>query len=164
MHAFCLPWGFQNHRMMKTWMMTLGLMTLASTMVAQDSRLSGKEGADQGGVYRSALLASEFYGTLVAFTQANNELVRFNVDDIVLRMTRDQDFLKAVEELRTYRFESTSQALNVLASHGWVLRSTMVLRGRNGDERHYVMARPTELMMPVSPWLERRAGAGAGQR
>jgi hypothetical protein len=72
--------------------------------------------------------------------------------------------LKAVEELRKYRFESTSQALNVLASHGWVLRSTMVLRGRNGDEQHYVMARPTELMMPVSPWLERRAGAGAGQR
>ena len=90
-------------------------------------------------MYRTSIRSGEFYGELVSFTQANNEMVRFNIDDIVLRMTRDQDFLKAVEALKTYRFESTLQALNVLASHGWEVRSSTVVRGRNGDEQHHCL-------------------------
>ena len=46
------------------------------------------------------------------------------------------------------------QALNILASHGWVVRSSMVVSTRTGDEHHHLMARPMAVMMPVSPWLE----------
>ena len=81
-----------------------------------------------------------------------------------MRATRDQDFLKAVESLRNFRFDNVTQALNVLASHGWVVRSTMVLRGRHGDEQHYVMARPTDNIMPMSPWLEQSAKGRSGQK
>ena len=150
---------------MKTWIMTLGLLTMASTaMTAQDGRLVAKEEAGQGGVYRQTLRSGEFYGKLISYTQANNEQVRFQCDDIVLRMTRDQDFLKALESLQSYRFDSTLEALNVLASHGWEVRSSMILRGRNGDEQHYLLARPVDSMMPASPWLEKRGGQGARQR
>ena len=55
-----------------------------------------------------------------------------------------------------YRFESVGQALNVLSSHGWDVNSTMVVRGRQGDERHYLMSYSTERISPVFPWLERR--------
>lgn len=149
---------------MKTWMITMGLLTMAATTLAQDGRLVAKEEAGQGGVYRSTIRSGEFYGKLVAFTQANNEMVRFEADDMMLRMTRDQDFLKALENLRTYRFQNVVQALNVLASHGWEVRSSMVVRGRNGDEQHYLMARPVDAMSPVSPWLEQRAGTRSGQK
>ena len=100
----------------------------------------------------------------MAFNQSNTEVVRFNIDDVVMRATRDPQFLSATKKLKTHRFESTSQALNVLASHGWVVRSTMVLRGRNGDERHYLMARPMDYILPLTPWLEEgsrdRSGSG----
>ena len=92
------------------------------------------------------------------------DYIKFNVDDIVLRMTRDQDFLKALQNLTTYRFDNTTQALNVLASHGWEVRSAMVVRGRNGDEQHFVMARPVDSMMPASPWLEQRSGDRSRQK
>jgi hypothetical protein len=149
---------------MKIWITTLAFLAMAATTFAQDSRLSAKEDAGQGGVYRSSISAGEFYGKLVSFTQANNELVRFQTDDIMLRMTKDQDFLKALENLKKYRFDNTIEALNVLASHGWEVRSTMVVRGRNGDEQHYLMARPVDAMMPASPWLERRAPANSRQK
>jgi hypothetical protein len=79
-------------------------------------------------------------------------------------MTRDQDFLKALESLKNYRFDSTLEALNVLASHGWEVRSSMVLRGRNGDEQHYLLARPVDSLMPASPWLEKAGGVGNRNR
>ena len=151
-------------RDMKIWMMTFALLLTSVVADAQDSKLISREQAGQGGVYRTSIRSGEFYGELVSFTQANNENVKFNADDIMLRMTRDQDFLKALENLRTYRFESTVQALNVLASHGWEVRSSMVVRGRNGDEQHYLLARPVDAMMPVSPWLEQRGGASKGQK
>lgn len=146
---------------MKTWMMTLGLLTMAATMTAQDARLSGKE---EGGVYRTKIRSGEFYGTLVAINQANTELVRFNIDDIVMRATRDEDFLSSLKRIEEYRFLNVHQALNVLASHGWVVRSTMVLNGRRGEERHYLMARPTDYITPMSPWLENGAKERPGQR
>ena len=88
---------------MKSLMFTLGALAMAFTLTAQDARLSSEQDA-RGGVYRTNIRAGEFYGTLVAFTQANNELVRFNIDDIVMRATRDQDFLKAVESLRNLNY------------------------------------------------------------
>jgi len=118
----------------------------------------------RGGVYRNSIRSGEFYGTLVAFNQGNSELVKFNIDDIVLRATRDQDFLKAVENLKTYRYDNLTQALNVLASQGWVVRSALVVRGRNGDERHFVMAYETDYIKPLSPWLEGPAKERSGQK
>lgn|GEM_PF-661326 len=160
---FLLPCDSKEKNDMKSLMFTLGALAMAFTLTAQDARLSSEQDA-RGGVYRTNIRSGEFYGTLVAFTQANNELVRFNIDDIVMRATRDQDFLKAVESLRNFRFDNVTQALNVLASHGWVVRSAMVLRGRHGDEQHYVMARPTDNIMPMSPWLEQSAKGRSGQK
>lgn len=155
--------GVPKPRDMKTWMMSLAVLAMATTMTAQDARLSSEKDA-RGGVYRTNIQSGEFYGTLVAFKQANNELIRFNVDDIVLRATRDQDFLKAVNSLKTFRFDNVGQALNVLASHGWQVRSTMVLEGRSGEEKHFVMARPVSNIMPLSPWLDTNAKGRSGQK
>ena len=160
---FLLPWRSIKHTDMKTWMMTLGLLTMAATMTAQDARM-GSRNDGKGGAHRTHINSGEFYGTLVAFNQSNTEVVRFNIDDVVMRATRDPQFLSATKKLKTHRFESTSQALNVLASHGWVVRSTMVLRGRNGDERHYLMARPMDYILPLTPWLEEGSRDRSGQR
>ena len=72
-----------------------------------------------------------------------------------MRMTRDTEFRKNLDAMTKYRFESVGQALNVLSSHGWDVNSTMVVRGRQGDERHYLMSYSTERISPVFPWLER---------
>ena len=106
-------------------------------------------------VLRTEIRAGVFYGTLVSFKQTNTEIVRFKVDDSVLRMTRDAEFTRNLEDLTKYRFESVEQALNVLSSHGWQVSSTMVLRGRQGDEQHYLMSYATDRLMPVFPWLEK---------
>jgi hypothetical protein len=145
-------------------MMTLSLLCMAASTLAQDSRLVSKEEGGQGGVYRTTIRSGEFYGRLISYTQANNEVVRFQADDIMLRMTRDQDFLKALESLKNYRFDNAIQALNVLASHGWEVRSSMVVKGRNGDEQHFLLARPVDTMSPVSPWLEQRGGDRSRQK
>lgn len=149
---------------MKTLMMTLGLLTMAVTTMAQDGKMVGTEDGGRGGVYRNSVRSGEFYGKVVSYVQANNEIVRFEADDMMNRMTRDQDFLKSLVELRKYRFDSAIQALNILASHGWEVRSSMVVRGRNGDEQHYVLARPVDLMMPVSPWLQVGPGTKSRQK
>lgn len=162
-HLLLPTLGDQKPHNMKTWMMTLGMLAMATTMTAQDARLTSEKDA-RGGVYRTSIQSGEFYGTLVSFKQANNELIRFNVDDIVLRATRDQDFLKAVNSLKTFRFDNVGQALNVLASHGWQVRSTMVLQGRSGEEQHYVMARPVSNIMPLSPWLDTNAKGRSSQK
>lgn len=148
---------------MKTWTLTLVLMLGSAALVAQDSRLSSKEDA-QGGVYRTTIHSGEFYAKLTSFVLANHEQVRFTADDIMLRMTRDQDFLKALQELRDYRFENLIQALNVCASHGWEVRSSSVIEGRSGPEQHFLLARPVDSMMPVSPWLEPRPLDAKGSR
>ena len=85
---------------------------------------------------------------------ANNEIVRFNVDDIVNRITPDQDFLKNLDEATKFRFESAGQALNVLASHGWEVTSVYTTRGRQGDEVHYVVSCRVPMTPPYSPWLD----------
>jgi hypothetical protein len=149
---------------MKTWITTLAFLTMAATTFAQDARLTSKENAGQGGVYRTSISSGEFYGKLVSYMQSNNEIVRFQTDEIMFRMTRDQDFLKALENLKGFRFENTLEALNVLASHGWEVRAATVVSGRSGDEQHYLMARPVDTMMPVSPWLERRAPANSREK
>ena len=139
---------------MKTWLLAAGLLGMAFTSTAQNASLSGK-GNSKNEVLRTDIRAGVFYGTLVSFKQTNTEIVRFNVDDVVMRMTRDAEFRKNLDAMTKYRFESVGQALNVLSSHGWDLNSTMVVRGRQGDERHYLMSYNTERISPAFPWLER---------
>lgn len=145
---------------MKTWLLALGLLGMVFTSFAQNSGLSAK-GTQKNEVIRSNIRQGEFYGKLVVRKQGNTELVRFNIDDIVLRMTRDSEFKKNVQSIKTHRFGNVLEALNVLSSHGWEVRSTMVLRGRQGDEQHYVMAYSTDRLMPVSPWLVRENREGS---
>lgn len=145
---------------MKTWLLALGLIGLAFHSHAQDGNLSSK-GDLKSEVVTSKIRQGEFYGTLVVRKQTNTEIVRFNVDDIMLRMTRDGEFRANVQAIRTHRFGSALEALNVLSSHGWQVRSTMVVRGRQGDEQHYLMAYSTDRLMPVSPWLERENGGSS---
>lgn len=145
---------------MKTWLLALGLIGLAFHSHAQDGNLSSK-GDLKSEVVTSKIRQGEFYGTLVVRKQTNTEIVRFNVDDIMLRMTRDGEFRANVQAIRTHRFGNALEALNVLSSHGWQVRSTMVVRGRQGDEQHYLMAYSTDRLMPVSPWLERENGGSS---
>lgn len=139
---------------MKTWLLAAGLLGMVFTSTAQSGNLSAK-GNPKNEVMRTSIRSGFFYGKLVSFKQTNTEIVRFKVDDSVLRMTRDAEFTKNLDDLTKYRFESVEQALNVLSSHGWQVSSTMVLRGRQGDEQHYLMSYATDRLMPVFPWLEK---------
>ena len=47
---FLLPWRSIKHTDMKTWMMTLGLLTMAATMTAQDARM-GSRNDGKGGTH-----------------------------------------------------------------------------------------------------------------
>ena len=49
---FLLPWRSIKHTDMKTWMMTLGLLTMAATMTAQDARM-GSRNDGKGGAHRT---------------------------------------------------------------------------------------------------------------
>lgn len=139
---------------MKNWFLTFGILGMVMTTFAQDTVLSGK-GTTKNGSAKSEMRAGEFYGRLVATKQTNTEIVRFKVDEIVYRMTRDVDLRSKLKAIEKHRFGSVLEALNVLASHGWELRSTMVVRGRQGDEQHFLMTYATEGISPVSPWLDR---------
>jgi hypothetical protein len=143
---------------MKTWILTFGILAAATCVQAQtDSKNKvvrntqvtaasmGKSKADVSG---------ECYGKLVIQPQAGREVVRFLVDPIVEETVLDREFKKALKGMRSYRFDNELQALNILASHGWEVRSSMVVSTRTGDEHHHLMARPMAVMMPVSPWLE----------
>ena len=143
---------------MKTWILTFGILAAATCVQAQTdmrnkvvkntqapSTSLGKSKADMSG---------ECYGKLVIQQQTGREVVRFFVDPIVEETVLDREFMRALKGMRSYRYENELQALNILASHGWVVRSSMVVSTRTGDEHHHLMARPMAVMMPVSPWLE----------
>ena len=131
--------------------MTLAMLALTATMAAQDARISGGDFGKVPG-YRKTMSSPEVYGTLVATTRANTEEARFKIDEKVRLATRDEEFVSTTERIKKHRFSSAPEALNVLASHGWVLRSTLVVNGRNGQERHYIMAKPVRELMPITPW------------
>ena len=145
----------QTLRIMKTWLMTFGFLMMAATMTAQDSKLSAKSDI-RGGVTRSTIRQ----GDLVAFKQANMTMIRFNIDDIVIRMTANQEFLDNLEAMREYRFKSITEALNIMSSHGWELRSSSVVRGRQGEEEHFILSYTVDNLRPVSPWLSGGSARG----
>ena len=127
---------------MKKMLMTMALCGLAMAGSAQKnmSQMSAKGQDPRGGVTRTRVQQVKLVGEVSSTMIANNEIVKFTVDDIVNRITRDQDFLKNIEEASKFRFESAGQALNVLASHGWEVTSVYTTKGRQGDEIHYVMS------------------------
>ena len=141
---------------MKKLLMTMALCGLAMAGSAQKnmSQMSAKGQDPRGGVTRTRAQQVKLVGEVSSTIIANNERVKFTVDDIVYRITRDQDFLKNVEEATKFRFESAGQALNVLASHGWEVTSVYTTKGRQGDEFHYVVSCSVAMIPPYSPWLD----------
>ena len=141
---------------MKQLMMTMGLCLMTATVMGQKGAgLSTMEEGRQGGVYRTKARTMEIHAEVVARQQSNTTLVRFIVDESYKMLTRDQDLIKSVEAASTFRFRNAMEAMNTAASHGWELRSTYVIRGRTGDETHFVMVRSIEITQPYSPWLDR---------
>ena len=148
---------------MKKKLMTMVLCGLAMAGSAQKnmSQMSTKGQDPRGGVSRTRVHEVKLVGEITSSVIANNEVVKFNVDDIVYQITEDQGFLKYLDEATNFRFESAGQALNVLASHGWEVTSVFTTRGRQGDEVHYVVACGVPMTPPYSPWLDpnfRRGG------
>ena len=148
---------------MKKMLMTMALCGLAMAGSAQKnmSQMSAKGQDPRGGVTRTRAQQVKLVGEVSSTMIANNEIVKFDVDDIVYNITRDQSFLKNIEEATKFRFESAGQALNVLASHGWEVTSVFTTRGRQGDEVHYVVSCGVPMTPPYSPWLDpnfRRGG------
>ena len=141
---------------MKKMLMTMAFCSLALAGSAQKnmSQMSAKGQDPRGGVTRTRVHDVKLVGEITSSMIANNEIVRFNVDDIVNRITPDQDFLKNLDEATKFRFESAGQALNVLASHGWEVTSVYTTRGRQGDEVHYVVSCRVPTIPPYSPWLD----------
>ena len=148
---------------MKTLLTILGFVGLMATMNAQDANLV--RGNDpKGGVSRSSIRAGEFYGELVVRKQGNLELIRFELDDVALRMTRDAQLKVTFQELKSHRYQTLTEALNILASHGWEVRNGMVTKGRQGDEEHYLLARPVDYVLPLTPWKDNQRGSNSGKQ
>ena len=143
---------------MKTWILTFGILAAATCVQAQTGTKTTVVKNTQvtaASMGQSKIdMSGECYGKLVIQPQAGREVVRFLVDPIVEETVLDREFKKALKGMRSHRFDNELQALNILASHGWVVRSSMVVSTRTGDEHHHLMARPMAVMMPVSPWLE----------
>lgn len=141
---------------MKKMLMTVALCGLAMAGSAQKnmSQMSAKGQDSRGGVTRTRVHDVKLVGELTSTMVANNEIIKFDVDDVVYSITRDQDFLKNMEEAAHFRFQSAGQALNVLASHGWEVTSVYKTKGRQGDIIHYVLSRTVSMTPPYSPWLD----------
>lgn len=143
---------------MKTWILTFGILAAATCVQAQTgtkTKVVKNTQVTAASMGQSKIdMSGECYGKLVIQPQAGREVVRFLVDPIVEETVLDREFKKALKGMRSHRFDNELQALNILASHGWVVRSSMVVSTRTGDEHHHLMARPMAVMMPVSPWLE----------
>ena len=143
---------------MKTWILTFGILAAATCVQAQTgtkTKVVKNTQVTATSMGQSKIdMSGECYGKLVIQPQAGREVVRFLVDPIVEETVLDREFKKALKGMRSHRFDNELQALNILASHGWVVRSSMVVSTRTGDEHHHLMARPMAVMMPVSPWLE----------
>ena len=148
---------------MKTLLTILGMAGLMATMSAQNANLS-KGNDPKGGVSRTSIRAGEIYGELVVRKQGNVELIRFEMDDIALRMTRDAQLKVTLRELRSHRFQALTEALNILASHGWEVRNGMVMKGRQGDEEHYILALPADYVLPLTPWEDNQRGSKSGKQ
>lgn len=136
--------------------MTVAFCGLAMAGSAQKnmSQMSAKGQDPRGGVTRTRVQEVKLVGEVTSSMIANNEIVKFNVDDIVYNITRDQNFLKNVDEATKFRYESAGQALNVLASHGWEVTTVYTTKGRQGDEIHYVVSCSVLMTPPYSPWLD----------
>ena len=134
---------------------------LVTTAQAQMTKNPGdtKGGSDR--VVKREL--SKLYGSMVSYTQNNQEIVKIEFDEIIVRICQDKKITKAVEEISKYRFSSRDEALNILSSHGWMVDQVWTTEGRNGVTVNYILSKQVPALTPISPWLEKRAekdGAG----
>ena len=140
---------------MKKTLMTLAMCGLAATGFAQKGMSQSGKSADlRGGVTRTKISEVKLVGELTTSMIGNSEIVKFVVDDVVLKIPRDAKMLKHLEEAQKFRFESAGQALNVLASHGWEVTTVYTTKGRQGPDIHYVLALGIPATPPYSPWLD----------
>ena len=116
----------------------------------------------QSDVSKTANNQGEIYARLTSYNQTNTEVVRFKIDDNVFKMTKDLELRGNIEAMQS-TVQSLSEALNVLASQGWKVHSTFVVRGRHGDEQVYLMSYTTEIGA-LYPWREKGQKAQSPKR
>lgn len=153
---------FKKSRHMKSLFLALGFLGMVFTTSAQNRAVSQKR-LPQSDVSKTANNQGEIYARLTSYNQTNTEVVRFKIDDNVFKMTKDLELRGNIEAMRKHRFRSLSEALNVLASQGWKVHSTFVVRGRHGDEQVYLMSYTTEIGA-LYPWREKGAKAQSPKR
>ena len=100
---------------------------------------------------------SELYAKLIVKPNGGRQVVNFRIDEGAEQLVRDGEFSALLKGLKEFRFTSELQALNVLGSHGWVVRSTMVVSTMTGAEHHYLLANSRYQLQPSEPWLSARS-------
>ena len=141
----------KNRLHMKSLFLALGFLGMVFTSTAQNASLSSNGSSKV--TFRTEINAGVIYARLVSFKQTNTEIVRFKMDDVVMRCSKIRSS-ENIDAMRKYRFEVSVEALNVLSSQGWKVHSTFVVRGRQGDEQALLDVLH-ERISPLYPWRER---------
>jgi hypothetical protein len=98
---------------------------------------------------------AKIYGTMLVFMQNGKEMVKFDFDEIIQRISPDKTLSKAILDISTYRFSSLGEALNVISSHGWEVEVAWTTETRTGVSQHFLISNKVGKISPIYPWKER---------
>ena len=143
--------------------MVLAVVTLIATSVqAQTKNNPGATKGRSDRVVKREL--SKLYGSMISYTQNNQEIVKIEFDEIIFRICQDKKITKPIEGISNYRFSSRDEALNILSSHGWMVDYVWTTEGRNGVTVNYILIKQVPALTPTSPWLDKRAEKGGAEK
>lgn len=118
----------------------------------------------QGSVMKMNNDDARLYGELTAFTVNGRTTVKVDFNMIIEKIARDKQIFKDCIDLKNYKYANLSEALNVLASHGWIVEHVWTESTRNGMDTKFLISKAVGRMTPVYPWRDKTKEAKGGSR
>ena len=98
---------------------------------------------------------SKLYGEVIKSQINGRTSVRVSFDAVMDRMGSDKELIGVAQHIKSYKFTSLVEALNILSSHGWHVETVWTTLGTMGEVQHFLISNEVEKLSPVSPWLDK---------
>lgn len=151
-------------------MKRLGILLAATALLATANvNAQGvKDPATKNGggasVMKVAPESPKLYGEVTVFETNGRTTVKVEFNQIIDRINKDKQVFKDCIDLKNYKYESLSQALNVLASHGWTVEHVWTQENRTGVDTHMLISKNVGRLTPAYPWRDKtRDSKGAAK-
>ena len=95
---------------------------------------------------------NKVFGEITTEWVKSMEKVKVRFSDISMSNCTDSRLMSTMTGATKHSWESAFEALNAMASNGWVLEQVYTSNGMSGVKTHYIISASSAQIKPVMPW------------